>query len=677
MFLQHPFIKIFITLLLAFSFYPSITFAKPAPSHPFPRLANYYLHGQLTESAARELAKWDLVILDMEIQVNGKHLLKKIRELNPNIVILAYITTQEIRADATVGGSKLRRKLAQGIPAEWYLTKSDGTRLSFWPGTYLLNVTNKAPVINGRRFNDYMARFIADEVLATGLWDGVFYDNTWDTVTWTAGSDVDLNRDGLPDQNVDAAWAEGMLAMMNETRRLTSDKYLIVGNSPHRAYRNELDGKMIESFNTYYDEWDRFMNLYAHHQGGARAPTFTVINNNAGNTNGQNNYRAMRFGLGSTLLENGYYSYDYGDKDHGQTWWYDEYNVDLGKPVTVATSPHAAGRYSPDVWQRTFTHGVVVVNSTGEKQKVVLSGDYEKIHGTQDPAVNDGAIVSEAVVQGNDSIILLNPLEKLDDVLFTNGSFARFFLPDGTRARNGFFVFDEAYKGGASVGRIDLDGNSVRDFIVATGNKLTAMRDDGQPLMKVYPYGANYKGQIKVAVGDMDGDGFGEIFVFPTAREKLPIKIYARDGANIVASWLPYGEKFDGGYSVAVGNIEKGGAPEIVVGGGVGQAPKVRLYQRIFNRFKLLREWLAFESSFKGGVNVAAGDVNGDGVDEIIVAAVKNKKPVIKIFDRLGKKLYQEFSPFSGPVGRGSIEVYALDVNFDGKDEIVTLSSGI
>lgn len=671
----HQVFTIAVTLLLAFSFYPSITFAKPTPIHSFPRIANYYLHGQLTESAARELARWDLVILDMEIQVNSKHLLKKIRELNPNIVILAYITAQEIRNDAAVGGSVLRRKLAQGIPAEWYLTKSDGTRLSFWPGTYLLNVTNNAPVINGRRFNDYMARFITDEVLATGLWDGVFYDNTWDTVTWTAGADVDLNRDGSPDQNVDALWSEGMLTMLNETRRLTDDTYLIVGNSPHRAYRDELDGKMIESFNTY-DEWERFMNLYAQHQGGARALTFSVINNNAGNTNGQNNFRAMRFGLGSTLLENGYYSYDYGDKDHGQTWWYDEYTVNLGKPVNAAVSRGVAA-YEPDVWQRTFTHGVVVVNSTGEKQKVVLSGDYEKIHGTQDPAVNDGAIVSEAVVGSNDSIILLNPLEKLDDVVFTNGSFARFFLPDGTRARNGFFVFDEAYKGGASVGRIDLDGNGARDLVLAAGNKLTTWREDGQPLMKVYPYGASYKGQIKVAVGDMDSDGFGEIFVFPTAREKLPIKIYARDGANIVASWLPYGEKFDGGYSVAVGNVDGKGPNEIIIGAGVGQAPKVRLYQRIAVGFKLLREWLAFESSFKGGVNVAAGDVNGDGVDEIIVGAVKNKKPVIKIFDRLGKKLYQEFSPFSGPVGRGGIEVYALDVNFDEKDEIVTLSSGI
>src|SRR3989338_499275 len=92
---QIIFYSIFLVAL--FLLFPSLVLAKPTPSHPFPRIANYYLHSQLSESVARELARWDLIILDMEIQVNSPHLLKKIRELNPKIVILAYITSQEIQ----------------------------------------------------------------------------------------------------------------------------------------------------------------------------------------------------------------------------------------------------------------------------------------------------------------------------------------------------------------------------------------------------------------------------------------------------------------------------------------------------------------------------------------------------------------------------------------------------
>jgi hypothetical protein len=45
----------------------------------------------------------------------------------------------------------------------------------------------------------------------------------------------------------------------------------------------------------------------------------------------------MRFGLGITLMNNGYSIYDFGDTTSPVTWWYDEYNFNLGTPVTPAT----------------------------------------------------------------------------------------------------------------------------------------------------------------------------------------------------------------------------------------------------------------------------------------------------------------------------------------------------
>ena len=45
----------------------------------------------------------------------------------------------------------------------------------------------------------------------------------------------------------------------------------------------------------------------------------------------------MRFGLGLTLMNNGYSIYDFGDTSSAVTWWYDEYDFNLGTPVTPAT----------------------------------------------------------------------------------------------------------------------------------------------------------------------------------------------------------------------------------------------------------------------------------------------------------------------------------------------------
>ena len=102
---------------------------------------------------------------------------------------------------------------------------------------------------------------------------------------------------------------------------------------------------------------------------------------------------------------------------------------------------------------------MAVVNSTNKKQTVELGGEYEKIHGTQDPEINDGSIITETAVDGYDGLLLLKTFVTLNDVLFTNGDFARFFRANGERARNGFFIFEEGYDGGDQIIRIDLNGN--------------------------------------------------------------------------------------------------------------------------------------------------------------------------------------------------------------------------
>ena len=199
----------------------------------------------------------------------------------------------------------------------------------------------------------------------------------------------------------------------------------------------------------------------------------------------------MRFGLASALMEDGYYSFDYGDKDHSQTWWYDEYNVNLGDSLSPARSKNNYSTYEADIWQRDFTNGIVLVNSTPQKQLVSLGGEYEKIHGIQDTKVNNGLIVTETMIDGYDGLLLLKVVSSLKDVLFRNGDFVRFVRPDGTSVRNGFFIFEDNYRGGDKIAHMILMVMAKR-FVGSNKNKLLAWRDDGQPFMKVY-HTASYR----------------------------------------------------------------------------------------------------------------------------------------------------------------------------------------
>ncbi len=43
-------------------------------------------------------------------------------------------------------------------------------------------------------------------------------------------------------------------------------------------------------------------------------------------------YPYMRFGLATTLMNDGYFAHEFGDTFHGNDWWYDELDFDLGYP---------------------------------------------------------------------------------------------------------------------------------------------------------------------------------------------------------------------------------------------------------------------------------------------------------------------------------------------------------
>lgn len=641
---------------------------KSAPDSTFPRLANYFLKWEITDAEARQLAKWDLLILDMEVQEKSLAQLKKIRELNPKIIILAYITSQEIRADAGNSYSSLRKQLVSGIPESWYLHNSAGNKISWWPGTYLLNVTDSCPTKNNLRFNQYLVNFVVEKILATQLWDGVYYDNAWDNITYFVGSDIDLDNNKIKDTNLDNKWKTGMKFIYNETRRLTADKYIIVGNGNTREYRSELNGKMLENF--IAPAWTNTMNTYEYNFGTTNNPKINIINVNTSNT-GNQNYKNMRFGLASALMEDGYYSFDYGDKDHSQTWWYDEYNVNLGDSLSSARSKNNYSTYEADIWQRDFTNGIVLVNSTPQKQLVSLGGEYEKIHGIQDTKVNNGLIVTETMIDGYDGLLLLKVVSSLKDVLFRNGDFVRFVRPDGTSVRNGFFIFEDNYKGGDKIAHIDLDGNGKRDLLVVTKNKLLAWRDDGQPFMKVYPYTASYPGELNVSIGDLNNDGYWEVYVAPEAGYAYPIKIYTRHGRQMKRDWYPFGGDYKGGYSLAVGRLSSIRSKNLVVAKKT-EEPLISIFDYNYN---MAYQWFAFDRNFGTGVNVATGNVDGVGLDELIVGAGVGANPVVRIYNVNGKQLYNEIKLYSS-LGKPGVEVLSADVDFDGKDDIIGMSGG-
>jgi hypothetical protein len=635
----------------------------------FVRTANYFLmSGKTLDQSLKTLSSFDLIVIPVEAQVYNKTFFKKIRGLNPDIVILPYIAT--VSWNDLYWNDSLHKKLFRGIQNRWWLKDGNNKQISVWPGTRALNLNSG--------WNDYLTTFVQNEVLSTGLWDGVFYDEVQDSISWVGA--VDVNADSRADSAkfADEQWAISYEKLFRSTRELVGkEKIIITNGSSNPVFAQYVNGRMYETFpssDNSIEAWEKNTRDYVSSETSVGYEPVHVINVNTENRGGKNDYQKIRFGITTTLLGNGFFAFDFGTQDHSQLWIYDEYSVNLGKPKSEpkSESEPAKKKISAGVWLREFEQGAIIVNATATPQKIKLKGEFEKLHGAQDPVVNNGSIVSEVQIASKDGIILLRPIETLENATFQNGSFARIFNSEGKTKRTGFFVYESSQRGGVRINISDIDSDGENEKIVANDTYVSIF-DNGKLRAKFAPYTDNYKLGVNIALGDLENDGTIEIVTGTENGGGPQVRVFNIDGALINPGFFAYDKAFRGGVNVAVGDLNGDNVNEIITGAGVGGGPHVRVFKK--DGALINPGFFAYDKAFRGGVNVAVGDVDSDGIDEIITGAGIGGAPTARIFDRNGN-MESQFDIFDS-TRRDGLDVTASDVDNDGTDEIIGLSTDV
>ncbi len=171
-------------------------------------------------------------------------------------------------------------------------------------------------------------------------------------------------------------------------------------------------------------------------------------------------------------------------------------------------------------------------------------------------------------------------------------------------------------------------------------------------------------------------------------------------GGNIIQGFHPFDAAFTGGTTIASGDVNNDGTPDIIVAAGVGGSTNIRVFNGN-NAQPLpgaLGSFLAYPGvggdpavptsafytlAFQGQINVASGDINGDGHDDIIVSIAANGPPHLKVFsgadgsELMSILVYPGASDpadpaYFGNAFQGGVRIASGDVTGDHRDDIIT-----
>ena len=236
-----------------------------------------------------------------------------------------------------------------------------------------------------------------------------------------------------------------------------------------------------------------------------------------------------------------------------------------------------------------------------------------------------------------------------------------------TGAAAGSLVPYVGFFGGVRVAVGDVDGDGFGDIITGTATGSAHVKVfSGRTFTEIRSFLAfgGFTGGVSVAAGDLDADGRAEIIVGAGAGAGPHVKVFGGATGGEVASFFAYGAGYLGGVSVGAGDVNHDGRADIITGTSAGFS-----HVKVFSGagFGEIRSFLAF-SAFSGGVNVAGGDLDGDGFSEITVGAATGVSHVKAFGGATGAEVRSFLVFGAAPIG---VRVGAVDRNGDGRADIL------
>lgn len=209
------------------------------------------------------------------------------------------------------------------------------------------------------------------------------------------------------------------------------------------------------------------------------------------------------------------------------------------------------------------------------------------------------------------------------------------------------------FTAGMSVAAANLDSDSDIEFVTGAapsgGPLVKAFDNNGTQISAFYAYDATFRGGVDVTAADVDNDGKAEIITAAGAGGGPHIKIFKTNG-TLFSQFFAYDTNFRGGVNISAADMDGDGKAEIVTGPGAGGGPHVK----VFSADGVMKsQMFAYDAGFHGGVDVAAiGNTtkasskasSSSSANGFVTAPLKGGGPHVKVFSADGVMKNQFFA---------------------------------
>lgn len=356
------------------------------------------------------LARFGFVIIGARTGTTLQQLAAGIRARKSNIPLAIYTVPTETYCNPPSSGDTYNSAIWQAVQnTDWWLHQADGSK-SAWSstwGTCDVNYTawGKRDA-SGRTWPQWRYQYDKAQLIdhvPNAWW---FSDNGWASPRVSADYKRIGTNQAKTDPTIVSAIRSGMTAYWDLLHAGGANAVMsnVDSDLDFAPYQGKLRGAFyegamgrswsIETWATWNDTMNRYRALMRNTYG--HLALFQVYG-------GVTDYAMMRYGLASSLMEDGMYVYVPSTGTFKPTW-YDEYDAPIGAP----SEPPPTAPAQNGIWMRRYANGVVLVNpSKTASASIDVGSGYKRLLGSQDPAVNNGAVQSRVTLGPRQGLLMV------------------------------------------------------------------------------------------------------------------------------------------------------------------------------------------------------------------------------------------------------------------------------